>query len=147
MTDEAVVTDLLRPAETRKRVRSPAGVVAMLDAGFPMRALDNIADAVAPDDRAFRFQVVKRATLHRREHAKAERTTLSAGESAKVFRLARVWALAREVWRDDGAARDFLRRPPALLENRPPIDIMMESEFGGPRVEQVLGRLQYGSAA
>ena len=63
-----------------------------------------------------------------------------------MARLASVWALAREVWGSDEAARDFLFRPHPMLEGRAPVDVVLANEFGRPLVEGILGRLQYGSA-
>ena len=72
---------------------------------------------------------------------------LSPDEGAKVARLAEVWAMARDVWGDDAAARAFLFRPHPMLEGERPVDVVLATEFGRPLVEGILGRLQYGSAA
>jgi putative toxin-antitoxin system antitoxin component (TIGR02293 family) len=123
-----------------------------VEKGLPLTALDRIADAVAPDDSGFPFRMVARATLARRRKALATAhdspaSRLSAEESARVARLAEVWALASEVWGSDEAARAFLFRPHPMLEGRRPIDVVLANEFGRPLVEGILGRLQYGSAA
>jgi putative toxin-antitoxin system antitoxin component (TIGR02293 family) len=126
-------------------------LVREVERGFPLTALDKLAKAVAPDDAGFVFRVVSRATLMRRRKAlttepEAASARLSADESARVARLADVWALAREVWGGDEAARAFLFRPHMVLEGRCPIDVVLANEFGRPMVEGILGRLQYGSA-
>lgn len=115
--------------------------------GLPLSALEHVVRSVAPQDRAFAFRLVPRATLARRRVAvggKAAR--LSADEGAKVARLAEVWAFARDVWGGDEAARDFLFRPHPLLDGRRPVDVVLESELGRPLVENILGGLKYGSA-
>jgi putative toxin-antitoxin system antitoxin component (TIGR02293 family) len=81
------------------------------------------------------------------ETSRSHIAVLSPTEGAKVARLAEVWAMARRVWGSDSDARAFLFRPHPLLDNIRPIDVVLESELGRPLVEQVLGRLQYGSAA
>jgi putative toxin-antitoxin system antitoxin component (TIGR02293 family) len=123
-----------------------------VEKGLPLTALDRLAKAVAPNDASFAFRMVSRATLARRRKALATtRNTpaarLSADESARVARLAEVWALAREVWGGDEEARAFLFRPHPMLEGRRPIDVVLANEFGRPLVEGILGGLQYGSAA
>jgi putative toxin-antitoxin system antitoxin component (TIGR02293 family) len=123
-----------------------------VERGLPLTALDRLAKMVAPDDAAFPFRMVSRATLARRRKAlatsrNAVAARLSADESARVARLAEVWALAREVWGGEAAARAFLFRPHPMLEARRPIDVVLANEFGRPLVEGILGRLQYGSAA
>lgn len=145
MASGTALAEILGVDRPRSGESADASVIAQIVSGLPIASVDRLASAVAPNDRAFAFNLVARATLNRR---RAERKgTLTAHEGAKVVRLAKVWAMARDVWKTDAAARDFLHRPHALLENRPPLDIVLESEFGGPRVEAVLGRLKYGSAA
>jgi putative toxin-antitoxin system antitoxin component (TIGR02293 family) len=78
---------------------------------------------------------------------RAQEAVLSPAEGAKVARLAEVWAMARKVWGSDEEARAFLFQPHPMLENLRPIDVVLADEFGRPLVEQILGRLQYGSAA
>ena len=121
-------------------------------ADIPLTALDRVAKAIAPGDAGFSFRLVPRATLLRRRKAfatahNAAAARLSAEESARLARLAEIWALAREVWGSDDEARRFLFRPHPMLEGRLPIDIVLANEHGRPLVEGILGRLQYGSAA
>lgn len=132
--------------------RLPMSLMTEVEKGLPLTALDRLAKAVAPNDASFAFRMVSRATLARRRKALATtRNTpaarLSADESARVARLAEVWALAREVWGGDEEARAFLFRPHPMLEGRRPIDVVLANEFGRPLVEGILGGLQYGSAA
>jgi putative toxin-antitoxin system antitoxin component (TIGR02293 family) len=130
----------------------PMSLMTEIEKGLPLTALDRLAKTVAPDDAAFAFRMVSRATLARRRKAlatsrNAAAARLSAEESARVARLAEVWALARAVWGGDAAARAFLFRPHPMLEGRRPIDVVLANEFGRPLVEGILGGLQYGSAA
>ncbi|MBW4092031.1 MAG: DUF2384 domain-containing protein [Proteobacteria bacterium] len=134
----------------------PMSLMNEVEKGFPLTALDRLAKAVAPGDAGFPFRMVARATLARRRKALATAPAapahtatarLSAEESARVARLAAVWALACEVWGGDEAARAFLFRPHPMLEGRRPIDVVLANEFGRPLVEGILGGLQYGSAA
>jgi putative toxin-antitoxin system antitoxin component (TIGR02293 family) len=127
-------------------------LMSEVEKGLPLTALDRLAKAVAPGDAGFAFRLVSRATLARRRKAltmagNPVAARLSADESARVARLAEVWALACEVWGGDAAARDFLFRAHPMLEGRRPIDVVLANEFGRPLVEGILGRLQYGSAA
>ena len=147
MTNNTMLVDLLGVGPSSTGTVSTSEIVRQVREGLPVQALERVASAVAPKDRNFRFSVVKKATLTRRNAPHSGSARLSELEGAKVVRLARVWTLACAVWKDEDAARDFLHRPHALLEGRPPLDIVLESEFGGPRVEAVLGRLQAGSVA
>ena len=66
-------------------------------------------------------------------------------ESARVARLASVWAFAKDVWKSDEAARRWLFAPHMMLEDRRPVDVVLASEFGRPLVEDILGRIKYGT--
>lgn len=121
-------------------------LIQEVERGLPVSALDRLVRSMAPNDATFVFRLVPRATLARRRTGGARAARLSPPESDRVARLAKVWAMAQEVWKDDDAAREFLFRPHMLLGGRPPIDVVLASEFGGPLVEGLLGRLQYGSA-
>ncbi|MGA9866245.1 MAG: antitoxin Xre-like helix-turn-helix domain-containing protein [Acetobacteraceae bacterium] len=121
-------------------------LIQEVEKGLPVSALDHLVRSLAPNDAAFAFRLVPRATLARRRTGDARVARLSPAEGARVARLAKVWAMAREVWKDDDAAREFLFRPHMLLGGRPPVDVVLASEFGGPLVENILGGLLYGTA-
>lgn len=44
---------------------------------------------------------------------------------------AKVWSVALDVWGDEAEARDFLFRPHAMLEDKRPIDVIVQSEPRG----------------
>ncbi|WP_458098310.1 antitoxin Xre/MbcA/ParS toxin-binding domain-containing protein [Roseomonas sp. WA12] len=120
--------------------------------GLPLSALERVVQALSPGDVAFTFRVIPRATLARRKKAKPGSRTatpvrLSSDEGARVARLAAIWTLALDVWKTEEAARHFLFKPHPLLDGKPPIDVVLANEFGRPPVEDILGRLKYGSAA
>ncbi|WP_440996805.1 antitoxin Xre/MbcA/ParS toxin-binding domain-containing protein [Arhodomonas sp. SL1] len=112
--------------------------------GLSVASLDRIARQVAPDDRSFPEMIVPRGTLKRRRR---ENRPLSAYESEKLARTARIWRMALEVYKDEGQARRFLHQPHPLLEGRTPLELTVESGIGADAVEHILGRLKYGSAA
>jgi putative toxin-antitoxin system antitoxin component (TIGR02293 family) len=86
----------------------------------------------------FQQMIVPRATWKRREKL------LSAPESAKIERLARVAAMTIQAWDgSSGDAREWLWTPHPELDNRPPVLVAM-TEIGARRVEQVLASITYG---
>jgi putative toxin-antitoxin system antitoxin component (TIGR02293 family) len=123
----------------------PLALAESVAAGLPLATLDRLLRAVAPGEEALRYAFVPKATLARR--AKARPARLSAEESARVARVARIFALAREVWGSDVEARDFLRRRHPMLEDRTPLDVALETDIGARIVERILGRLAHGTAA
>ncbi len=64
-----------------------------------------------------------------------------------LARLADILAHAQGVWKDRDQALDFLSRKHAMLEQRKPVDLVLESEQGARRVRDLLTRLERGSAA
>ena len=118
-------------------------LISQIETGLPVSSLDRLSGAIAPRDPSFKFRIVPRATYMRRKKSRR----LSAAESAEVARLARIWSFAKEVWGSEEEARAFMFRSHLLLEDRRPIDVAIGSEMGARLVEDVLGRLAYGSAA
>jgi len=114
-----------------------------MEAGLPTRVVASFSHRVAPDDRVFQYRFVPKPTLARRVKSKR----LSSEESGKVVRVARVWALAVETWGSDEKARAFLNRPHPMLDGAIPMDAVFATEVGAREVEDILGRLQYGTAA
>ena len=123
--------------------RSPIGLVAEIEHGLPIGTVERIAKLIAPTDSQFKYRLVPRATYERRKSGKI----LSPEEGTRLARIARVWSLALEVWQDQDEARDFLFRAHPMIEDRRPIDVVIQSEFGAEMVVDILGGLKYGSAA
>lgn len=123
--------------------RSPIGLVTQIESGLPLDALDRVARLVAPGDTQFKYRLVPRATYERRKGKKI----LSAEEGTRLARLARVWSLALDVWGNEAEARDFFFRPHPMIEDRCPVDVVIQSEFGAEMVIDILNSLKYGSAA
>ncbi len=118
------------------------GMARLVEAGLPLTALDRMVRAIAPNDANFVATIVPKATLSRRRAAMAG--TLSAEESNKVARLAKVWAMAMRVWGNEADARTFLSRPHPMLEGRPPRDVAVASDPGADAVMNIIGRGAYG---
>jgi putative toxin-antitoxin system antitoxin component (TIGR02293 family) len=128
----------------REGVKSPFGLITRIEDGLPVEALERIARLLAPADSQFKYRLVPRATYERRKRGALR---LSSEEGMRVARLARVWNLAVEVWGSEDEARDFLSRPHAMLEDRRPVDVVIQNEIGAELVLDILQGLKYGSAA
>ncbi|MEF2074195.1 antitoxin Xre/MbcA/ParS toxin-binding domain-containing protein [Consotaella aegiceratis] len=122
---------------------SPFRLMASIEKGLPVAALDRVARLLAPEDGQFKYRLVPKATYERRKSAHR----LSTDEGTRLARVARVWSLAVDVWKSEEEARDFLFRPHAMLEDMRPIDAVMRGEIGAELVMDILGRLKYGIAA
>ena len=137
------VPELLGLRKRTGRSGAGLGLTTEVEKGLPLAALDRLVQAVSPDDSGFAYRIVPRATLARR---RAQGARLTPEESARVARLAEVWAFARDVWKgDDEAARYWLFEPHMVLENRRPVDVVLMNEFGRTLVQDILGRIKYST--
>jgi putative toxin-antitoxin system antitoxin component (TIGR02293 family) len=143
MTELAEVANVLGVAREDRPLASPFELIQKIEDGLPVSALDRVVAFVAPGDAGFKHRVIPKASLARRQHQKR----LTGAEGERVARIARIWAFAQEVWGEAEEARRFLFRPHAMLMDRAPIDVVIDSELGAQLVEAILGRLKYGSAA
>jgi putative toxin-antitoxin system antitoxin component (TIGR02293 family) len=128
------------------KVTGSLALMSEVEKGLTSEALDRVVKSIAPLDSQFAYKIVPRATLARRKGQDATKWRLSVTEGTRLARLASVWAAAINVWGGVLPARRFMFEAHPLLEGRRPIDVVLESEFGRPVVEGILGRLQYGSA-
>jgi putative toxin-antitoxin system antitoxin component (TIGR02293 family) len=71
---------------------------------------------------------------------------LTAAESERTERLARVIASAEVVWDDRADAKEWLLTPHPELNGKKPLDAAM-SELGARQVEELLDRIYYGIPA
>ena len=114
-----------------------------VERGLPKSSLRNVARRVFSDSaeqRAIMHRIVPEATYKRR------RERLSPAESARTERLARVVAMAEEVWQDREQARRFLTTPHAEIGGKTPLDAAL-TELGARQAEEVMARIVYGLPA
>ena len=126
-----------------REVSSAHDLELVVQEGLPADLLEATISRIFPHDPAFRYQIVPRATLTRRLK-KGER--LSPEESEKLQRVARVFAMAKDVWGSEEDAREFMAKHHPMLDDRTPFEASL-SEIGAREVESILGRLLFGSAA
>jgi putative toxin-antitoxin system antitoxin component (TIGR02293 family) len=111
--------------------------------GLPKGALKASVDRVCKsgeERKKLLYRIIPEATYKRR------RTHLTADESGRAERLARVFATAEYVWNSEDDARAFLSTPHPMLQGHTPLDVSM-TELGARRVEALLWKLYYGIAA
>lgn len=112
-----------------------------VEAGLPVSSIDHLAEVVAPDDAMFKFRLVPKATLERRRRSTKR---LTSEEGDRLARIAKVYAAAFSVYKDHEKARDFLRRPHMMLDNKSPLDVAIATGLGADAVVNLLGRFAYG---
>jgi putative toxin-antitoxin system antitoxin component (TIGR02293 family) len=126
-------------AVLREGVQTWSDLDRLVRAGLPKRSLQVVAGRVIEPKAAanrFVYSVVPPATFKRRKR-------LSAEESARTERLARVIAFAEALWGCTQEAREFLNRPHPLLDGQAPLEIA-RTEIGARRVEDLLHDVEHG---
>lgn len=125
-----------------RRVRTLDELRRLVEAGLPVESLARVVARVSEPSTAgaLRYRIVPRATLHRR------RRQLTLEESERLERLARVVAIAEDVWEDETRAKEFLGSPQPQLGDRTPVDLAY-TELGARQVEELLMKLEYGLPA
>jgi putative toxin-antitoxin system antitoxin component (TIGR02293 family) len=114
-----------------------------VERGLPKVTLRNVARRIfsdATEQRAMMYRVVPEATYKRR------RERLSPAESERTERLARVVAIAEDVWQDREQTRRFLTTPHAEIGGKTPLDAAM-TELGARQAEEIMARILYGLPA
>jgi putative toxin-antitoxin system antitoxin component (TIGR02293 family) len=81
-------------------------------------------------------------SLQRRRHE----GRLARYESDRLYRLARIIALAKMYIGDPDTAMRWLRRPNRTLGGNTPLEVI-DTELGARAVENVLGRIAYGGVS
>ncbi len=123
-----------------RRLGSLAALNEAVSRGLPKAALRQTASRVFSDKAAQRrliHRIVPEATFKRR------RDRLSASESERTERIARVVATAEYVWDDSEDARRFLTAAHPSLGGKAPIDAAM-TELGARQVEEILTKIFHG---
>lgn len=114
-----------------------------ISAGFSLASLEHAQSVIAPADNGFRRRIISPSSLKRRRAS----NRLSAAESQRLSRTARIWAASLDVYNDEDQVRRFINKPHPLLNSRAPIDVAIESDEGCKAVEEVLLGLKHGTAA
>jgi putative toxin-antitoxin system antitoxin component (TIGR02293 family) len=124
-------------------VASTADLARVVSHRIPLRALAHVQRlGLFSDAEIQRFIIPARTRRHREE--KKERLTVE--ESDRLVRMARVQALAEDVFGDPSRANRWLRESLGELSGTAPLD-WARTEAGARLVEEILAKIDWGSAA
>lgn len=135
----AVARVLGGEATLHRRVRTVDDLRRAVEAGLTREAFDQTVQRVFGAGSAateFKHRIVPKTTLQRRGRR------LSVPESERLERLARMTALAEEVWEAPALAHEFLTTPQPQLGGERPVDLT-RSDLGTRQVEALLFQLEY----
>jgi putative toxin-antitoxin system antitoxin component (TIGR02293 family) len=108
--------------------------------GFPPRVVEQVmkASGLTLKELAGALDLSPRSLQRRRSSGRLARY-----ESDRLYRLARIVALASEFLGDHEKAIHWLKRPNRALGGIPPL-AALDTELGARQVENILGRIAYG---
>ncbi len=116
-------------------------LIASTRHGVPASILSELATALSTDRKSIaQLLNISGRTLSRRLQSDA---TLTAEESDRAIRLARVVSFASEMIGNPGKAARWLQTPNRALEGHRPFDLL-DTDTGVEAVRDVLGRIAYG---
>lgn len=109
--------------------------------GYPFAAFESVLKQIGlPQRQLSEILGMTESTLARR---KRDRHPLTALESDRLYRVARITALAFEVFGDEDKARTWMKRPNDVLDGEIPLNLL-KTEIGASLVEDELQRILYG---
>ena len=124
-----------------RTVRSLTDLAELIREGLPASSLTALAENLDLGNAALSKKLgIPQRTLTRRL---SQHSRLSAAESDRTVRLARVYATAVEMIGNKQKAVEWLRTPNRALAGERPLD-QLDTDLGAREVEDVLGRIAYG---
>jgi len=106
--------------------------------GIPFEAYDHFKDKL----KMTHHELCAFIGLKGYRKSKSGDVRLSPISSDRLYRLARVYALAAKVLEDEDKGREWLKRPQYGLGERVPLEVA-STELGAKEVENLLGRIEY----
>jgi putative toxin-antitoxin system antitoxin component (TIGR02293 family) len=138
----AAITAVLGGRRTLKRkIETDSDLALLTREGLPVDTLTLLAQELSVERKTLTKLVgISDRTLNRRI---AGTSRLSAEESDRTVRLARVVAKAKETLGSSDKASHWLQTPNRALNGESPLDLL-DTDTGVRTVETILGRIEYG---
>lgn len=124
------------------RIRSDRDLAAVVEKRLPTNAVRSLVRGGLSDREAYELIVPRRTLAHRI----ANRQPLSKEESDRAVRVARVAALAEQVFSDAERAWRWMRKPKRRFQGKTPLE-MLGTEAGARLVEEMIVQIDDGLAA
>lgn len=141
MKTEAIVEVLGGRKVLGKDIKKPDDLAELVRKGLPASAVKALAERLDMGNTVLSRKLgIPQRTLTRRLSG---RSRLTAAESDRTVRLARVYATAVEMIGDEEKAVQWLLTPNRALGGERPLD-QLDTDLGARAVEDILGRIAYG---
>jgi putative toxin-antitoxin system antitoxin component (TIGR02293 family) len=127
----------------RREITSDGELIELVREGLPSSALDHVLQELADTagSQADVYRVV--GSIRTLQRKRTMRSPLSADESDRLARLARLVVRAEEALGDATRAHRWLGKPNRALGGERPLTLL-DSDTGALAVERVLGRIEHG---
>ena len=137
---QAVVSELGGKQALGRVLSSDGDLREAIREGFPPAVVENLmrASGLTLKEVAGALDLSPRSLQRRRRSGRLARF-----ESDRLYRLARIMAIASECLGDAERARRWLKRPNRALGGVAPV-AAIDTELGARQVENLLGRIAYG---
>ena len=123
-------------------VSSEADLARIVDRGIRVGVLTHVLRAGFSKQEIERFVIPARTWRYR----KTKKARLSTEEADRVVRLARIQAVAEDVFADVVKANRWLREGLGVLDGKSPLAVA-RTESGARLIEQILAKIDWGAAA
>ena len=142
MTAAAIIAEVLGGRKILGRsVKKADDLAELVREGLPAGSVKLLAERLDMGSTALSRKLgIPQRTLTRRM---SHRSRLTAAESDRTVRLARVYASAVEMIGDEERAVGWLQTPNRALWGERPLD-QLDTDVGAREVEDLLGRIAYG---
>jgi putative toxin-antitoxin system antitoxin component (TIGR02293 family) len=141
MTAEAIAEVLGGRKVLGRSVKKPHDLADLVRKGLPANSVKALAGRLEIGNAALSQRLgIPQRTLTRRL---SRHSRLTASESDRMVRLARVYANAVEMIGEEDKAVQWLQTPNRALGGERPID-QVDTDVGAREVEDILGRIAYG---
>jgi len=139
----AVVDELGGEAVLGRRLNRDVDLQAAIREGFPQKVIEELMEAadLSIKELAACLDLSARSLQRRRREGRLARY-----ESDRIYRLARIVALAKSSLGGRNAAVRWIKRPNRALGGKAPLAVI-DTELGARAVENVLGRIAFGGVS
>jgi putative toxin-antitoxin system antitoxin component (TIGR02293 family) len=139
----AIIEELGGEAALGRTLTTEAELRSAIREGFPKEVVGRVMDSAGLSLK----DVSKSLSLSPRSlQRRSQQGRLARHESDRIYRLARIVALAKYYIGDKDSAARWLKRPNRALGGIAPLGLM-DTELGARAVENVLGRIAYGGVS
>ena len=145
MADElrAVIAELGGDRVLGRTLRSDTELRSAIREGFPQEVVGSVMTSAGLTLKELSAALdLSPRSLQRRRH----QGRLARYESDRLYRLARIVALAKQFIGDEKTAGRWLKRPNRALGGNIPLELI-DTELGARAVENVLGRIAFGGVS